>query len=263
MVRRILAIVCAASLGACGGEVAEAEAGEDRGVDPAAHEDADTPQKAEVRPSPALAAPQKIETFPARFRGYWDSSDSAEFACTDMSDGMMFVDAKRIGFWEAGFEPKSIAQVSPNVIESNGQFDDLGEVSPQSYRIELAPDGEKLTLSGDGFDPFEYRKCGKELKEAKIAFIPDEFHGKWAFGNPPGCDAKPFRDLIVEERRVVIGGISGKVESMEFSSERNITVGYKADDGRDAIMRLGLMEGGKKIGFGEPGASGVVFSKCP
>ena len=252
-----LPVAALAALAACNGDAVEEDGDEAAAASPAVEEDA-TQDVAEAESTPAT-----LDNIPANFRGYWDSTDDSRLLCTDVSDGMMYVAKKEIGFYEANFEPETITQVSPDEITSKGVYNELGESSDENYSLKLSKDGKRLTLDGGGFNPFEYRKCGAELKKANLDAIPAEFHGKWAFSQVENCKIKPFRDLIITDREVTIGGIKGTVETMDVLDTGSIKVGYKTTDGRDASMRLGLTPDGQKVGLLEPGATGVTFVKCP
>lgn len=205
-----------------------------------------------------------LEIIPTRFQGLWDLAEGGgDYTCTTVSDGVMAIEEEAIEFYEARFEPSSIKQISADEITSDGEFFEPGESSKESYRLKLSKDGKRLSLSGNGFEPFEYRYCGKQLKPVTEAFVPQAFHGKWAFSQVENCKITPFRDLIVKDRKVTIGGIEGTVQTMDIVGTDAIKVGYKTTDGRDATMRLQLTPDRKKIGLLEPGATGVTFVKCP
>ena len=244
-------------LAACGGETAEADGNgtTDAG---AGAEAGSTENVAEAEP-----APTTLDAIPAKFRGYWDSVETTDFACTDLSDGVVFIDAKEVSFYEAMFEPKTITEVSPDEISSDGVFNELGEESKETYRLKLSKGGKRLTLAGDGFDPFDYRKCGAKLKEADLNVIPADFHGKWAWQDPKNCPTKPFQDLIVEEKYVTLGGEKSKVEKLNNKGGGSIEIEYKTSAGKPAEMYLDLIENGRRIAFGEPGATGMLFARCP
>ena len=257
MMRHALPVAALAALAACNGDAAEKSAGEATETGSPAPEDV-TSDEAEAKATPAT-----LEAIPERFRGYWDGSNDARLACTDLSDGMMYVAGKEISFYEASFEPRTITQPSPNEIASKGVFNELGDTSNESYRLKLSKDGKRLTLDGDGFDPFEYRKCGAQLKEADLNIIPAEFHGKWAWQDTKNCPAKPSEDLIVTEKAVTLGGEKSKVEKLENRGGGSIVVKYTSSAGKPAEMYLDLIDNGQRIAFGEPGATGMLFAKCP
>lgn len=253
MVRHALPAAALVALAACGGSATDN--GEEEKTQPTAA--ATDASNAAPEPTPVA-----LDAIPASFRGYWDSS-GGDLACTDLSDGIAFVTGKEISFYEATFEPKTITQVSPNEIASKGVFNELGDTSNESYRLKLSKDGKRLTLDGDGFDPLEYRKCGAKLKEADLNIIPAEFHGKWAWQDTKNCPAKPDEDLIVTEKAVTLGGVKSKVDKLENRGGGSIIVKYTSSAGKPAEMYLDLIDNGQRIAFGEPGATGMLFARCP
>ena len=251
-----LPVAALVALAACSGETG------DEGSTEAAGTRAAADGNAGKEDSKAEPTPVTLDAIPASFRGYWDSSDDARLGCTDLSDGMMYVTGNEISFYEATFEPETITQVSSNEIASKGVFNELGDTSNESYRLKLSKDGKRLTLDGDGFDPFEYRKCGAKLKKADLDVGPAEFHGKWAWQDPTNCPANPSSDLFVTEKFVTLGGRKSKVSQLDNRGNGSIIVHYTNSAGKPAEMHLDLIENGQRIAFGEPGSTGTIFAKC-
>ena len=252
-----LPVAALVALAACNGNAGE-ESGDDAAeTSTSAAEDTAKEDVVEAEPTPAT-----LDAIPEKFRGYWDSSDDPRLSCTDLSDGGIFVAKKEISFYEATFEPETITQVSSNEIASKGVFNELGDTSNESYRLKLSKDGKRLTLDGDGFDPFEYRKCGAKLKKADLDVVPAEFHGKWAWQDPTNCPANPSSDLFVTEKFVTLGGRKSKVSQLDNRGNGSIIVHYTNSAGKPAEMHLDLIENGQRIAFGEPGSTGTIFAKC-
>lgn len=260
MIRSPIGLACAMLLCACGGAGANEDAAADAAdAQPAASETGNVVQETE-----AASEPENLDAFPAAFRGRWDSTDAGEYACSEYSDSAMQVEPGLVQYYEGSFRPKSITKVSENEVSSEGTFEYVDERSAESYNLKLSDNGKRLTLSGDGFDPFVYRKCSSNQSAASEDTIPADFHGEWAWQDRKNCPANPANDLIVAGKAVTLGGKKSKLEKFEYGQDSNsITVHYRTSGNKPAKMFLDLIDNGQRIAFGEPGATGMLFARCP
>ena len=155
MVRFIAPVAALVALAACGGET----------------EDADG-KSADAAPPPARAepTPSALDAIPMNFRGGWDRVDAGEFACTTLSDTALTIEPKLLQYYEGAFTPETISQISDDRIECEGFFQYADDRSRESYTLKLSDGGKRLTLSGDGFEPFEFRKCAT-IREAHLVHL--------------------------------------------------------------------------------------------
>ena len=136
----------ALALAACG----EAAAVDDNAIEDSAEATMDG-ASADGPPKAAETGSRVLDTIPAKFRGSWDVRQGNPSFCTDLSDGIMRVEAKEILFYEAVFTAESIEETSPETIIAEGAFQDLGENSDEIYTLTVRDGGKRLTLAAAGF----------------------------------------------------------------------------------------------------------------
>lgn len=212
---------------------------------------------------PTIAATEKLDAFPAKYRGYWDGPDTGEYRCSDLSYSILSVEGNELGYYESAFQPSEIEAISANELTSSGTMVGADEDYHETAKLKLSPDGKRLTITIGDYEPYEYTKCEGGLRDVEVSIVPAVFHGKWAWQDPKNCNVEPFNDLIVSGREVILGGRKGEVTGMTVVDTGSVSLNYTNAEGGDQIMYLAMIDDGKRIAYGEPGATGTIFAKCP
>lgn len=214
--------------------------------------------KGEVAAEDMAAAepePTMLDAIPAKYRGTWDVRQNNPTFCTDLSDGIMRVEAKEILFYEAVFTAETIEQVSDNKLRAEGAFQDLGENSDETYELEVSDSGKRLVLAAEDFDPFEYEKCDK-VREAHV--IPAEFQGTWS--SQGTCDvADRNKLLVIEATKQSWFGKTSNYTKVEMVGDGAVELEH---DGQDEPFGIILQDGGKSGSLVGPGHSPIPLQKC-
>ena len=243
-IRTSLAVAIGLTLAACGSAASDGAEGGTSG--------AETDASAAEAEAPAVT---KLDTLPASFRGYWDAN-SDEFACTDLSDGIMRVEENEILFYEASATPKEIRAVSDNEISVDVDMQMLEENEQDTYRMVVSDGGKKLSLQAKGFDPYTYRKCEGGIKEAVL--MPSAYIGTWV-GHLEQCKGAGERLLKVEPTRVTFMGSSGKLTKVEQKGPRAVEL---EDDSEPTPYGFVLGENDNSLTLVGPGHSGIPMKRC-
>jgi len=239
MVRFIAPVAALVALSACGGEA----------------EDADG-KSADAAPPPAQAepTPSALDAIPMNFRGGWDSVDAGEFACTTLSDTALTIEPKLLQYYEGAFTPETISQISDDRIESEGFFQYADDRSKESYTLRLSDGGKRLTLSGDGFEPFEFRKCAT-IREAHL--IPSEYEGTWStYGT---CKAAADSLIKIAPTKITWQGKTSNFTKVHYAGPNAIEL---EDDGQEEPYGIVLDQGGKSGALVGPGHSPIPLTRC-
>lgn len=247
--RILICALGALTLCACSDEpVADGEAG----AETTAAKESDSAEDTAAAEEPE---PTMLDAIPAKYHGTWDVRQNNPTFCTDLSDGIMRVEAKEILFYEAAFTARSIEQVSVNKLRADGAFQDLGENSEETYDLELSDSGKRLVLAAEDFDPFEYEKCAK-VREAHL--IPAEFQGTWS---SQGTCKVADRDklLVIEPTRKFWFGKTSNFTKVEMVGDGSVEL---EDDGQEEPYGIVLQDGGKSGSLVGPDHSPIPLMKC-
>ena len=201
------------------------------------------------------AGPTMLDAIPAKYRGTCDVRQDNPSFCTDLSDGIMRVEAKEILFYEAVFTAESIEETSSSAIRAEGAFQELGENSDEIYTLTVRDGGKRLTLAGEGFEPFAYDKCDK-VREAHV--IPAQFQGTWSSQGTCNVDDRD-KLLVVEATRQSWFGETSNYTKVEMVGDGAVEL---EDDGQEEPYGIVLQPGGKSGSLVGPGHSPIPLMKC-
>ena len=229
------------SLAACGSEVEDAE-GNSAGTNAAS-------PLAQAEPRP-----KALDVIPANFRGGWDSVDAGELACTTLSDTAVTIEPELLQYYEGAFTPETISQTSDDRIESEGFFQYADDRSKESYTLKLSNDGKRLTLSGDGFKPFEFRKCAT-IREAHL--IPSEYEGSWSTNGT--CKAAADSLIEIAPTTITWQGKTSNFTKVHYAGPNAIEL---EDDGQEEPYGIVLDQGEKSGALVGPGHSPIPLTRC-
>lgn len=219
-----------------------------------------------------VAESGKLKAVPAAFTGQWAMIE--EGGCSKaFEDGKMQVEDRKLTFYNSWTDLSDISELDDGSVAIAGTFTDEGQPSPIKGTLSLSEGGKTMTTRFNDFRKLEWERCDATAVErpapapaAKVAegvATPQSLRGKWVFRDIAACSVEPFNDLIVQERHIVIGGWRGLVNSIEPMGPDNARFKVTYNNGKTDEMSLGLMDGGKRIAFGQKGASGMVFERCP
>ena len=85
---------------------------------------------------------------PARFHGEWNQDLSA--CGTGASETRLRIGADRLRFYESAGEVREVDVVSDRLIEVTATYSGEGQTWTNERQLSLSPDGDTLTVTGDG-----------------------------------------------------------------------------------------------------------------
>ncbi len=91
---------------------------------------------------------QVASVIPARFHGEWNQELSA--CGTGASDTRLRIGADELRFYESTGEVREVEIESDRVIEVTAAYRGEGQTWTNERRLSLSPDGDTLTVTGDG-----------------------------------------------------------------------------------------------------------------
>ena len=145
-------------------------------------------------------------------------------------------------------------QISDDRIESEGFFQYADDRSRESYTLKLSDGGKRLTLSGDGFEPFEFRKCAT-IREAHL--IPSEYEGTWStYGT---CKAAAESLIKIAPTKITWQGKTSNFTKVHYAGPNAIEL---EDDGQEEPYGIVLDQGGKSGALVGPGHSPIPLTRC-
>lgn len=153
-------LIAALSLAACSGQ--ESAENEIQVVDPGTpvEEDGATfnisnEAVTDVPPPPSLPNENSVGpgneaagVIPARFRGEWTEEPSA--CGSGDSETRLRIGADALRFYESIAKVREIEVVSDRVIEVTADYSGEGQTWSNQSRLSLSPDGDTLTVTGEG-----------------------------------------------------------------------------------------------------------------
>lgn len=154
-------LAAALLLGACSSEqAADNEAGGNEmevAGDESLVSNASDDELADIPPPPPLPGEsdggngsdeEAATAIPVRFHGEWNQDLSA--CGTGSSETRLRISADRLRFYESAGEVREIDIVSDRVIEVTAAYSGEGRTWINERRLSLSPDGDTLTVTGEG-----------------------------------------------------------------------------------------------------------------
>ena len=246
-----VAAIAAFALAACGAELDTAGGSDAR--EAATETDAlpDAETDTEETAAPKVEA---ISAFPKEFRGLWDDAGNDRFACSDLSDGIMRVEANGIQYYESGFTPDQIQRVSPIKVIATGTLEGIDESRDDTVSLTLTNRGRNMEMPGNDGRVYTLQKCEK-LRE--VVLVQSQYEGTWA---PLGaCD--PGRDdlIVITNATFSWQGKTNNFTKAKVLGPRSVELEH---DGQDEPFGITLQEGGEYGMLSGPGHSGIPLTKC-
>ena len=96
----------------------------------------------------AKSDPEAAAIIPARFHGEWNADLSA--CGTGLSETRLRIDAARLTFYESIGMVRRVEIESEQVVDVTAEYRGEGETWTDERRLSLSPDGDSLTITGQG-----------------------------------------------------------------------------------------------------------------